>query len=751
MKSKLFSSEFDGPYKASEFEPEILKFWEEKKFSQAKNNSGKDNFVISTPPPNVTGELHIGHITPFTFIDIYGRKNRMEGKNVLLVPGTDHAAIAAQNVVEKQLKKKGLSKEKLGREKFQEEMWKFIKEYRPRIENQIKRVGVSVDWSRNHFTMDHDMTTAVHEAFQRLEKDKLIYQDEYLVNWCPRCGTALSDDEVEYKEVNGKLYWIKYGPIKLATTRPETKLGDTAIAVHPDDSRYKKYIGKSINIQTVLGPTKIKVIADKIVDKDFGTGAVKVTPAHDPTDFELGKKHNLEFKKVINEHGKMTDVCGEYSGMDRFEARKKIVEKMQEINMLEKITDYKTRIPYCYRCNTVIEPLVSKQWFIKIKPLAKLAQDAVKKGEVRIIPKNFEKVYFNWMDNIHDWCISRQLWWGHSIPVWQCQSGIKSRNQNPKSKINSGINLQSPVTSHQSPDKLFVSIEKPETCPVCKNCKPKQSEDVLDTWFSSALWPFATLGWPKETSDYKNFYPTSMMITGKDILFFWVVRMIMFGKYFTGKAPFETVLLHGLILDKQGKKMSKSKGNVINPIPMIEQYGSDALRMAVIAGNTLGNDVAIGEDKIRAYRNFSNKIWNATRFIISNLSDFDASKKPKLDKDAKTRLDKLKTVIKETEEHFQKKRIALAAEKLYDFFWHYFCDKCIEFSKSKIQNPKSKEEKQATQYMLYTILISSLKLLHPYIPFVTEACWQKLKKNIKNNNLEESIMIAKWPSPKDWK
>ncbi|MFH1749752.1 MAG: class I tRNA ligase family protein [bacterium] len=706
---KLFDKQFDGPYKASEFEPEILKFWEEKKYSQAENNSRKEKFVISTPPPNVTGELHIGHITPFTFIDIYGRKNRMAGKNVLLVPGTDHAAIAAQNVVEKELKKKGITKEKLGREKFQEEMWEFIKEYRPRIEKQIKMVGVSVDWSRNHFTMDPDLTNAVHEAFQRLKKDKLIYQDEYLINWCPRCGTALSDDEVEHKEQTAKLYTFKYSkdfPISIATTRPETKLGDTAVAVNPEDKKYKKYIGQTFDVDFLDVKLNIKIIGDREVDPKFGTGAVGITPAHSLADWRIAKSNNLKIIPVIGQNTRILKGFGEFSEMKIGDARNRIVELLKEKKLLEKVEDIKNNLSICYRCEALIEPLPSKQWFIKIAPLAKLARDAVKKGEIKIIPKNFEKVYFNWMDNIHDWCISRQLWWGHELPE-------------------------------------------------------KDSKDVLDTWFSSALWPFATLGWPKETSDYKNFYPTSMMITGSDILFFWVARMIMFGKYFTGKAPFETVLMHGLILDKDGKKMSKSRGNVINPIPMIELYGSDALRMAVIVGNTLGNDIALGEDKIRAYRNFSNKIWNATRFVISNLSDFDPSltpgTSPKMDKESEKYLENLNKIIAETNEHFAKKRIALGAEKLYEFFWHYFCDKCIEELKPKLSTAKPRtddtklsgaranQEKLAAQHTLYIMLINSLKLLHPYIPFVTEACWQKLKKNIKNNNLEESIMIAKWP------
>ncbi len=684
--SKLFDQKFEGPYKASEFEPEILKFWDEKKYSKAHNNSKKEKFVISTPPPNITGELHIGHITPFAFIDIYGRKNRMAGKNVLLVPGTDHAAIAAQNVVEKELKKKGITKEKLGREKFLEEMWKFIKEYRPRIENQIKMVGVSVDWSRNHFTMDPDLTSAVHEAFKKLKKDGLIYQGEYLINWCPRCGTALSDDEVEHKEQNTKLYTFKYSaefPISIATTRPETKLGDTAVAVNPKDKRYEKHIGENFNIDFLGVKLNIKIIADEEVDMKFGTGAVGITPAHSLADWRIAKANNLKIIPVVSQKTIILDGFSRFSNMKYRDARNSIVEQLKEEGLLEKVEDIKNNVSICYRCESLIEPLPSKQWFIKIAPLAKLAREAVKKGEVKIIPKNFEKIYFNWMDNIHDWCISRQLWWGHPLPE-------------------------------------------------------KGSEDVLDTWFSSALWPFATLGWPKDTVDMKDFYPTSMMVTGKDILFFWVARMVMFGKYFTGKAPFETVLMHGLILDKNGKKMSKSKGNVINPIPMIEMYGSDALRMAVIVGNTLGNDVALGEDKIRAYRNFSNKIWNATKFVISNLEGFDPSTKPKLDKESKKHLEELNKIITETNEHFEKKRIALGAEKLYEFFWHYFCDKCIEDSKPKIDKP-------ATQYMLYIMLTNSLKLLHPYIPFVTEACWQKLKKNIKNNNLEESIMIAEWP------
>jgi valyl-tRNA synthetase len=732
--NKLFSGQFDGAYQASALEPDIIEFWEKSKFFHAQPDKDTKPFTVATPPPNVTGELHVGHTTPYTFIDIYGRYNRMLGHNVLLIPGTDHAAIAAQNVVEKDLSKKGLSRHKLGREAFLKEMWNYVNEYKPKIESQIKAVGASVDWSRNHFTLDEDLSIAVFEAFYRLEKNGLIYQGEYMVNWCPRCGTALSDDEVEHHDEQTKLYWFKYGPLSIATSRPETMFGDTAVAVNPKDKRYSKLVGKKIEIQTPLGKTSLPVIADEIVEPKFGSGAVKVTPAHDHTDFKLGQKHNLEFKQVIDDRGRMTENCGEYAGLKRTAARTAVVQKMQALGLLEKTTEYSTRIPHCYRCENIVEPLISSQWFIKVTTLAQSAKQAVKSGKIKITPKRFEKVYFNWMDNIHDWCISRQLWWGHRLPVWFCTNKI------------------APSSTKQTKN-YTVSTHKPEKCSVCGECEMKQSEDVLDTWFSSGLWPFATLGWPKQTEDFEYFYPTSMMITGKDIIFFWVARMIMLSEHLAGSEPFSEVLIHGLILDSKGKKMSKSKGNSIHPMPMIEKYGADALRLSVVIGNTLGNDLSLSEDKIRAYRNFSNKIWNATRFVISSLDGFEpsdlvGSTTPKLGPGELTQLKRLHDIVLSTDGHLKAKRIALAAEELYHFFWHYFCDECIEQAKSKIQKPKSEEEKKAAQYALYRMLEVQLKLLHPFVPFVTEACWQKLRANSLDIDREESISITKWPIAK---
>lgn len=676
------------------WEKKILELWEKDGFAHTKIEKGKNPFVIAMPPPNVTGELHIGHIAPFTFIDIFGRYHRMKGEPTLLIPGTDHASIAAQNVVEKQLLKKDLTRHKLGKEKFLEEMWKYIKKYQPIIEDQIKKVGVSADWQRSHFTLDKDLSLSVKEAFSRLKKDDLIYQADRIIFWCPRCQTALSDIENEYSEEKALLYFIKYSIkdsknfITVATTRPETMLGDSAVAVNPKDKRYKNLIGKTAILPIVS--REIPIIADSSVSQKFGTGAVKVTPAHSAIDFEIGQKHKLKSYTAINNFGKITDEYSEFKGQSTALARENIVKKLKQLNLLSGTKTITHNIGRCYRCNAVIENIISSQWFVKIKPLAHKAIEAVKKGEIKILPKSFEKVYFNWLLNIHDWCISRQLWWGHPLPE-------------------------------------------------------KGSEDVLDTWFSSALWPFSTLGWPKKTPDYDYFYPTTLMVTGSDILFFWVARMIMFGIYLTGKPPFKTVFLHGLVLDEHGKKMSKSKNNVIDPLPMIEKYGTDSLRMALIVGNSLGGNIALSEDKIRSYRNFANKIWNATNFVASVVEkDFDPSVIKLTNKDNKS-LVKLSGFMNEVSKNIRGYQISLAAEKLYHYFWHEFCDKELETLKQRIYQPKNSKDKKAAQKLLVQNLTILLKLLHPFVPFVTESCWQRTRSELPKTKLEKLLATAAWP------
>ena len=726
-------------YKPKNIEGKIYKLWEKSGFFKANPRSKKKPFSIIMPPPNANGALHIGHAVFVTLEDIMIRYQRMKGREVLWLPGTDHAGIMTQVVYEKKLAKQGKTRFDLGREEFYKQTYKFSMKNKKKVENQLRRLGASCDWSRSKFTLDPKISEAVFYTFKKMYEDGLIFQGKRIINWCPRCQTALSDLEVDYQERKDSLFYIKYGPLTLATVRPETKFGDTAIAVHPDDKRYKKYINKEIKVKTVLGEVKMKVISDKSIDPKFGTGVVKITPAHDPNDFEISKRHKLEIRQVIGFDGKLNEKAGKYSGMKVLEAREKIVKELGEMGLIEKTdSNYKHNVAVCGRCKTTIEPLISEQWFIKAKKLAAPAIKAVRNKKIEFIPKYFKKNYYHWMENIRDWCISRQIWWGHRIPVWYCQCGEK-----------------------------IVAIEKPKFCPKCKSPKLRQDTDTLDTWFSSGQWPFTVFGWPKKTEDFKYFYPTTILETGWDILFFWVARMIMLGIYSTQKIPFRYVYLHGLVRDKEHQKMSKSKGNVIDPLGVIDLYGADALRMALVFGTSPGRDVIISEDKIVSQRKFTNKIWNASRFVLTNKpsqinADLPAqiSKKfvagklinadknlTKADKKILKELDKTVKLVTKNLDDFQ---FHEAAQNSYHFFWHEFCDYYIEESKKQLQvpdikHPRSKasllRRRQTLNILLY-VLLTSLKLLHPFMPFITEEIYQKLPLE----NKRKCLMVEPWPS-----
>lgn len=706
--------EMDKAYNPQDHEGEIYSIWEKSGAFTPEIDPNRTPFVISMPPPNVTGKLHIGHALFITLQDIMSRYHRMKGEPTLWLPGTDHAGIATQTVVDKALQKKGTSRRELGREKFVEEVWKWKELYGGEITRQLRSMGASCDWTRERFTLDEGLSRAVNVAFVDFYNKGLVYQGLRTVNWCPKCHTAIADDEVEYQKEVGKFYWIKYGPFTLATARPETKLGDTAVAVHPTDKRYKDMVGKKYMIPGVLGEFEIEVVADNAVDPKFGTGAVKVTPAHSLIDFEIAQRHGLPIKQVIDENGRMMENTGKYAGMKTREAREAIVEDMKKMGLIEKIEEnYEHNIATCYRCHGQIEPIPSKQWFVKMKPLAEKAKKAVEDGEVKIMPKRFEKVYYQWMDNIRDWCISRQLWWGHRIPVWY------------------------------KGEEIFVGLEAPE------GEGWKQDEDVLDTWFSSGLWPFSTLGWPDEkAADYQYFYPTTVMETGYDILFFWVARMIMMGLELTGKSPFETVYLHGLVRDEQNRKMSKSLGNVLDPLDVSAKFGTDAMRMALVVGTTAGNDIAVGEGKIKGYRNFSNKIWNITRFVSANMEDsgiktseLESPEQIKLSPQDQNDLKKLTEIIAKTTEHLDKFQFSRAGELLYEYTWHEFADKIIEETKTRLRDG-SEEDKRAALYKLLKILKSVLALLHPFVPFVTEAVWKNIPKGEQD---QELLILQNWP------
>jgi len=899
-------------YDHNQFEEKIYEQWEKSGYFKPEANMKNpptydrkvdgDPFVIMMPPPNVTGKLHVGHSLVLTIEDIMTRFHRLLGQPTLWLPGMDHAGIATQTVVDKALKKKGIDKKDLGREKFIEEVWKWKEEYGGIILRQTRKMGASCDWSRERFTLDEGLNNAVKEAFVNLYDKGLIYKGKYVVNWCPKCQTAIADDEVEYCEQHAKLFYFKYDknfPITIATTRPETKLGDTGVAVNPSDKRYREFIGKEYEVNIDGVKRKIKVFADRSIDMNFGTGAVGVTPAHSVVDWKMAAENGLPVIEVIDQYGKMTEESGKYAGMKAKEAGQKLVEYLKENNLLEKEEDYENNLSICYRCNTAIEPLPSMQWFVKMKPLAEKAKAAVESGKIKIIPSQFEKVYFHWMDNIRDWCISRQLWWGHRLPVWyrkksealstKSETNSKIQNTKPKTKVwdlkiygkeifnaiksgkksidtragrekGDGIywgdikpgdvirftladqNSDKPVSGIK-PDEREVSAvthfdniddllssKKIENIWIDSNVinyrqwwkkmpelqkrieqfgiwaielkpinnstnqpinqdeiyvgvKPpkdpenwEQDPDVLDTWFSSALWPFSTLGWPNtDDKDFKYFYPTSVLETGKDILFFWVAKMVMMGLELTEEIPFENVYLHGMVRDEQNRKMSKSLGNALDPLEILPQYGADALRMALVVGSTPGQDIAVGESKIKGFRNFSNKIWNASRFVAlrvsegdlqtgeigsHKISDLEIDKNILTDAD-KEILKKHKETIASVTKKIEKYKFSQAGEELYEYFWHTFCDIYIEQAKGQLiarnnnQETNSKQEpinqltNQAydnTKKILIKILTESLVMLHPFVPFVTEAVWQELREIYPS--LSEFLMIAKWPEAK---
>ena len=715
----------DKSYDPHQVEDKWYRYWEEHGYFRADEDSEEKAYSIVIPPPNVTGVLHIGHALNNTLQDILVRFKRMEAYNVLWMPGTDHAGIATQNVVEKQLLEEGLDRHSLGREKFIERVWKWKEQSGGTIIGQLKKLGASCDWSRERFTMDEGLSEAVKEVFVRLYQEGLIYRSHYIINWCPRCQTALSDLEVEHHEVSGKLYHLKY-PLKesdrfvvVATTRPETMLGDTAVAVNPEDERYRAVIGKKVILPVVN--REIPIIADPYVDVEFGTGCLKITPAHDFNDFEIGLKHGLEQVKVIDEAGRMNENAGPYRGMDRFECREKIVEDFERDGVLLRIEDYRHVVGHCYRCKTIVEPNLSLQWFVKTKPLAKTAIEAVRERRTRIIPEVWEKTYFEWMENIRDWCISRQIWWGHRIPAWYCDRC----------------------------GEVIVSKETPTSCSKCGGDRLTPETDVLDTWFSSALWPFSTLGWPKETKLLKRFYPTSVLVTGFDILFFWVARMMMMGLKFMGDVPFRDVYIHGLVRDERGEKYSKTRGNVVDPLDLIDRFGADALRFTLAALTMPGSDLKLSESRTEGYRHFANKIWNASRFALMNLEKFNIGESTKeVPPDEFSLPDRwirgrLNDVIRDVRKSLEDYKFNEASNSLYQFIWHEFCDWYLELAKLYLYQEGGEKRQKLTKRTLLEVLDAVLRLLHPFMPFITEEIWQQLPQRKEN----ESIMIAQFPKP----
>ena len=712
--------ELEGKFEPQTFEEEIYKNWNEKGYFKPSNDKTKKPYTIVIPPPNITGKLHMGHALDETLQDILIRYKRMQGFNTLWVPGTDHASIATEAKIVEKLKAEGITKEDLGRDGFLKRAWEWKEEYGGTILNQLKKLGCSCDWSRERFTMDEGLSNAVKDVFVDLYNKGLIYKGKRMINWCPYCNTSISDAEVEYEEEPTHLWHVKY-PVKgeegkfviVATTRPETMLGDTGVAVHPDDERYKDLVGKTV-ILPIMNK-EIPIIADDFVEKEFGTGAVKLTPAHDPNDYQAALKHNLEIIPVFDEEFKMNNLVPEYKGMDMYEAREKIVERLQREGYLVKIEDYTHNVGKCYRCHHTIEPHISEQWFVKMEPLAKPAIEAVRTGKVEFVPERFDKIYYNWMENIQDWCISRQLWWGHRIPAYYCQKC----------------------------GEVIVSKEEPHKCTKCGSTNLKQDEDTLDTWFSSALWPFSTLGWPEQTEDYKYFYPTSTLITGYDIIFFWVARMIFSALEHTGQVPFNKVFIHGIVRDSLGRKMSKSLGNGIDPLEIIAKYGTDALRFSLVLGISPGNDIRYMPEKLESASNFANKLWNASKFVLSNMPK-DGSKLAEdrlpenLCYEDKWILSKLNKLVKEVTNNLENFELGIATQKVYDFIWNEFCDWYIEMVKSRLYDENC-TTKFAAQYTLNKVLKDSLKLLHPVMPFVTEKIYMQLYHN------DESIMISKWP------
>lgn len=677
-------------------------------------------FSIVMPPPNVTGTLHLGHALDNTLQDILTRWRRMQGYHTLWLPGTDHAGIATQAKVEEQLSKEGLNKHNLGREAFIERSWEWKRKYGSRITQQLRKLGTSCDWSRERFTMDEGCSKAVQEVFVSLFNKGLIYQGNYIINWCPKCQTTISDIEVEHEPQKGNIWHLRYPIVGtdqfmvVATTRPETMLGDTAVAVHPEDERYQAFIGCEVMLP--LMDRAIPIIADEYVDKEFGTGAVKITPAHDPNDFEMGLRHNLEQICVMDRQAIMNENAGNYQGLSRYEARERIVQDLQALDLLVKIEEHENAVGHCYRCATVIEPMVSKQWFVKMKPLAEPAIQAVLDGRIRFVPERFTKVYLNWLENIRDWCISRQLWWGHRIPVWYCQDC----------------------------EEIICSKEAPLACPKCGSHHLEQDPDVLDTWFSSGLWPFSTLGWPEDTLDLKCYYPTSVLVTGRDIIFFWVARMIFFGLEFQEEVPFREVFIHGLVLDSQGRKMSKSLGNGIDPIEVIEQYGADTLRFMLITGNTPGNDLRFQNERLEATRNFANKIWNASRFALMNLEDYEEEGFiPEYTLADRWIISRLHRTAREVTRNLERYDLGEAARVIYDFIWNEFCDWYIELAKPRLYGKESIISRRTAQLVLANTLRQTMELLHPFMPFITEEIWQHLPHQ------GQTIMQAAWNSGED--
>ncbi|MEI3390419.1 MAG: valine--tRNA ligase [Clostridia bacterium] len=709
----------ESKFNPKDFEDKIYKNWEESGYFKPSEDKSKKPYTIVIPPPNITGKLHMGHALDETIQDLLIRYKRMQGYNTLWLPGTDHAAIATEAKVVAKLKEEGISKEDLGREEFLNRAWEWKKEYGGIIINQIKKLGCSCDWDRERFTMDEGLSNAVKHVFVELYNKGLIYKGKKMINWCPYCKTSISDAEVEYEEEPTHLWHIKYKVkgeenryVIVATTRPETMLGDTGVAVHPADERYKDLVGKTV-ILPIMNK-EIPVVADEFVEKEFGTGAVKLTPAHDPNDYESGERHGLEVVEVFDETGKMNDLVPEYEGMDLYEAREKIVEKLKEIGALVKIEDYTHNVGKCYRCHHRIEPKISEQWFVKMDTLAKPAIDAVRNGEVKFIPERFDKTYFNWMENIRDWCISRQLWWGHRIPAYYCKEC----------------------------GNMQVSESEITKCNKCGSKNIEQDDETLDTWFSSALWPFSTLGWPEQTEDFKYFYPTDTLVTGYDIIFFWVARMIFSAIEHTGKAPFKNVFIHGIVRDSQGRKMSKSLGNGIDPIEVIDKYGTDALRFSLILGISPGNDIRYMPEKLEAASNFANKLWNASKFVLGNLENYKEIEFKDIKDDLtyadKWILSKLNVLVAEITNNIDGFELGVFAQKIYDFIWNEFCDWYIEMVKPRLYNENDKT-KLAAMYTLNKVLADSLKLLHPIMPFITEEIYTKLYNN------DESIMISKWP------
>ncbi|NMB09955.1 MAG: valine--tRNA ligase, partial [Tissierellia bacterium] len=684
-------------YNPKDFEDKIYKKWEDGNYFRAEIDKDKKPFTIVMPPPNVTGNLHLGHAMNGTIQDILIRHKRMEGYAALWVPGTDHASISTEARVVNKIKSEGKTKEEMGREAFLEEAWDWTYKYGNNIKRQFRKIGASCDWSRERFTLDEGLTEAVEEAFIKMYNDGLIYQGDRIVNWCPNCGTAISDAEVEHEDEKGNFWHIRYpfkdreGYIIIATTRPETLLGDLAVAVNPEDERYTDIIGEKLILPLV--EREIPIIADKYVESEFGTGMVKITPSHDPNDFEVGQRHNLGQCIVIDEEGKISEGYGKYSGLDRYVARKEMVKDLEALGLLEKIEEHDHSVGHCERCGTIIEPLISKQWFVKMKELAKPALEAYENNELNLIPDRFGKIYKNWLENIRDWCISRQLWWGHRLPVYYCEDC----------------------------GEVIVSKTKPESCTKCNSANIVQDEDTLDTWFSSALWPFSTLGWPNKTEDLDYFFPTNVLVTGYDIIFFWVIRMVFSSIYNMGEVPFKDVYFTGLIRDSQGRKMSKSLDNGIDPIEVIEEYGADALRFTLITGNTPGNDMRFYMERVEANRNFANKLWNATRFVFMNLEEDKLKNidEVKLETEDRWIISRINTVAKEVQEAFDKFEIGLAAGKLYDFIWNEFCDWYIELVKPRLYND-DEDRNIAAQSTLNYSLMAIIKLLHPFMPYITE-------------------------------